>query len=221
VTVVAALCWYDEEPETLAGCIGSLAGVVDAVVALDGRWRGFQGIETSSPPEQQHALEAAAAAAGLELHTTTGHELWPSQVEKRNELVRIASAHGHDWVLVVDADERVESCDRDLLAAALATRYDVAEVQLRNAGVGVRNVSVRRARRLLRAGSHPRYVAAHNFVRARRGHWLAGDADSVRLAPAADAAAALAIVNHVGIRPPKRQRASELHYTTRREAVPA
>jgi hypothetical protein len=219
--ITAALCWYDEQPETLTACISSLAGVVDAVVALDGRWQGFQGSEVSSPAEQHQALVVAATAVGLELTSGRAVDLWPSQVVKRDELLRRACATGHDWVLVIDADERVERCNGDLLAEALETDRDVAEVQIRNAGVGVRNLSTRRARRLLRGAAGPISVFAHNYVQALDGHWLAGDPRHVRLASAVDAADALALVNHVGIRPPGRRKLSEMHYRTRREAVPA
>lgn len=220
MTITAALCWYDEEPATLHACIASLAGVVDTVVALDGRWWGFQGTADSSPPEQHQALEDASYAADLPLIALSTRQLWPSQVVKRAELLRLAAASKNDWILVIDADERIERCVHPALAAALDTELDVAVVSLRNTGPGVRNLSVRWARRLLRAVSEPRCVIAHNYIQAADGRWLAGDEAHVRLEPAADATT-LGLVNHVGIRPAPRQKASELHYTTRREAVPA
>lgn len=197
-TIVAALCWFDEQPETLERCATSLAGVADVLVALDGRWVLFPQDRTSSPIEQVVALRHAAESVGVRYvaETELYAGLWPSQVAKRAALMRIAREQA-DWVLVVDADESIESCDGAELRSALeATDLDVARVRTHRVGAGVRT-AFGNPRRLYRSSTGVTVERCHNGYRAANGRWLNGDPAFVDLEPELDVMGILTLEHFV------------------------
>lgn len=213
--IVACLVWFDETVESLERCVSSLAGVVDVVVACDGRWDMFPGRRRYSPAEQAAAIASAGAAAGLvcDVYKAPRSAL-TSQVAKRNHAMRRAAGLG-DWILVIDGDEWVESCDPGKLRDLLAAVMDVGEVSVRKTGAEVFQKRPLRRRRLYRAAARLKVVRAHNGHLAADGRWLNGDPDHVELAPAVDASPAVALVHDRDARAPERQKLAGLYYRAR------
>jgi hypothetical protein len=189
MNVTACVVWFNEEPDTLVRCVTSLSGVADRVVALDGAWRHFPHEFVSSPRDQHDAIRAAAAAAGGFRSVTVmpARKAWRSQVAKRAAVLELARVVGSDWLLVIDADEHVESCDREGLRARLAeTPRDVCEVGFRTYGEGVKSTRPVQIRRFYRASTGVTVDVAHNGYRTADGRWLHGDGRHVKREPAAD-----------------------------------
>lgn len=134
VRVVAALAWFDESPEFLERCVGSLVGLVDEVVALDGAWRHFPDAAPRSSIAEHAAITRTAAAANIVPTVRSPKGIWESQVQKRAALMELASVNA-DWVFVIDADEYIASSDGD------AARYELAYTDLLCAYVTFRNLN--------------------------------------------------------------------------------
>jgi hypothetical protein len=186
VNLVGALAWYDESPATLDRCLRSLVGVVDVLVALDGRWELHDdGAPALSPAGQTLALEQAAGETMLPTYLYSGPKVWPDQVTKRACLMALASERA-DWILVIDADEYVAECDTDALRRTLAnTTLLVATLKhtsLRTADRD-RQVTRRGIRRLFASGTTVSH--AHNGY-LWEGLWLHGDPAHVQLVQAVD-----------------------------------
>lgn len=204
--VCALLSWYDESPLWLAATVGSLAGVADHLVAVDGAYALFPGGEPRSPVEQHEAIIEAAAAAriGLTLHVPI--ERWAgNEVEKRNATVELARQVADEdwWLLVIDADMVVTRA-HGIRQALAAVAEDVAAYQLVSRDDPHRSETVARYAResvwqktgrqplrgLYRALPHLRYDEAHYIVRADEPGeppvYLWGREDLHELAPAAD-----------------------------------
>lgn len=102
--IVAAICWYDEPIESLRRVVASVAPLVSAVAAFDGRWQSF-------PPDRYWVPQEEDMRAILHEHgvpddsgSVDGRDVWASQAAKRTRLYREASMLA-EWVLVIDADE--------------------------------------------------------------------------------------------------------------------
>lgn len=203
--IVAALAWYDEPCAALSRCVRSLAGTVDHLVAVDGRWDSFPSLRELSADDQVRAIEEAGGESGLRVEI---HRLgFESQVAKRDYLMRQAGKHG-DWVLVIDADEFVARCDGEGLRARLAvTSEDVGLVVHHNARKRSRSEAAW-IRRLFRAGTT--VSTAHNGY-LFEWRWLHGDRAYVRLAPTFDVSAWLALEEDDRLRSDARAAASELY----------
>lgn len=107
----AILCWYDESPTWLAGCVSSLTRVgVSSVIAVDGRYPHYAPHQPAySRLDQVDAITSAAHGAGMEilLHQPRVPMLEPDKRRLAFRLLNaVAKAHT-DWVLVIDADELV------------------------------------------------------------------------------------------------------------------
>lgn len=203
--IVAALPWYDETPAFLDRCVRSLAGVVDELVAMDGRWELY---DDSAPIlshfEQEIAISKAATAIDLEATIYKPGRVWASQVAKRAALMAMAAEHCEDeddWLLVIDADEYVAKLDVDrwIEFMSIGTQLNVALVGL-HALHG--EMPDRRVRRLFRAGTTVR--VAHNGYWLD-GEWLHGDSAKVTLAPALDLSDALVLHDDSAGRPRQRE----------------
>jgi hypothetical protein len=146
--LVALLSWYDEPPTWLAATIASLPRIgVTHVVALDGAYPTFRTNNThasvASSPDQADAVMSTATAAGMGC-TVEVPGWYRTEVSKRNHLFRMAQPlvrPGKDWVLVIDADERIGTdvwgLHRDLAAAAAdgvdtlpVNRWDVEDTHV-------------------------------------------------------------------------------------------
>jgi hypothetical protein len=197
VKITACLAYFDEPEAFLDRLVGSLAGVADELVALDGRWEGFPGRETHSPVEQAAALVRAGHQYGVAVLVYGAARIvpWESQVEKRSHLMRLGALTDAHWLLVVDADEVVTGCDRAGLDEALAaTSLDVATVLCDNQAGTVddgRPNGPKPVRRLFRADAGVTVERAHNGYRTVDGRWLLGDTAHVPLDRALDCTAFL------------------------------
>lgn len=211
--IVAALPWYDESTAFLDRCVRSLEGVVDVLVALDGRWQLYdEDAPVLSHWTQSHAIARAADAITLEHYVYMGPTVWQSQVEKRRALMELASEQG-DWVLVIDADEYVASSYPGHLRPALKeTELDVATVLCTRL---LGDMPTRRIRRLFR--KHTSVERAHNGY-VYEGRWLHGDSARVHLEPALDVSGWLELHSSSGMRDPSRE-AKSLEYRQRRRVA--
>lgn len=227
MNITACLAWYDETPATLHTCISSLSGVCDRVVAVDGRWNLFPGERLLSSEQERDAIFAAAREASMCAEIVSPEQPWASQVEKRSCLLRWAQEcsygdHPSDWLLVIDADEHVASCDREALEDALsAASQDVATVELTNLAarwpLSEMPPHTYTVRRLFRAAASPRYEVAHDGVRGQDGSWLSGHPKVGELAPAARISGeTLALVHSVDCREPARRQQQMTYYRDRR-----
>lgn len=110
MTLHTILCFYDESPTWLAGCVASLTRIgVDHLIAVDGRYPHFMpGAAANSRPEQIDALTSTAMGAdiALTLHRPTFPMLEPKKRTLAFQLLNATAEYG-DWVLVIDADERI------------------------------------------------------------------------------------------------------------------
>jgi hypothetical protein len=190
VTLTACLSWFDEDPALLYGCVSSLpAAGVTALVAVDGRYAHFPATHACSTPEQTRAIEDAAHAAGLACHVHRPAKLWADEMTKRTAVFRYAEALTNpDWLLVIDADERIINTPENLPALLAATDFDVATVPLLEepatawyaAGedgheiiMGARYVKYRRS--LFRAGLGLHVTGRHDWYVTADGRRLWGD----------------------------------------------
>ncbi len=130
--ITAALAFWNERPSDLIRCVQGIAQVADRIVALDGAYSRYPGADArpSSPIGQLRALRKAGEDAGLVVEIPWMHpQPWAGQVEKRAELLRLASEDS-DWVVVVDTDHIIHA-NRAAVRAELETfRGDVIEVPL-------------------------------------------------------------------------------------------
>lgn len=111
VIVTGALCFWNESPDDLDRCVRGLANVADRVVALDGAYVRYPTATAHSPDDQIAAIRDAAKAVGLDCLVVQPDRLWAGQVEKRSNLLALASV-GSDWIATVDADHVIHA-DRD------------------------------------------------------------------------------------------------------------
>lgn len=128
--VCAVMMWYDEPVVDLVAYVSSLEGFVDRLVAVDGRWEGFdpENDYPASSIDQSLALIEACDIAGIDLTLHRPSAPWAGERTHRNYAMKLAVADA-DWVMPLDADERISyigTYDRDLLEN---TTYDVAEVK--------------------------------------------------------------------------------------------
>jgi len=118
VRLVAALNVF-QEATLLPACLDALRPVVDHIIVADGRYADFTGYPDAAGNDAGGASTddtlAVARAAGAEIIEAPEGKPWENEIVKRTAYLR-ACREG-DYVLVVDADERVEGAvDRARLA---------------------------------------------------------------------------------------------------------
>jgi hypothetical protein len=126
VRITAALCWYDEPLWQLEDCVRGMTTLADRVVAVDGRYRRYDGPTTNSPPEQAAVIMETACEVGLECELYEADEPWAGQVEKRSFLLQKATAGAdptRDWFMAVDADH-IWTGPRDLIRLEVSQAPD-------------------------------------------------------------------------------------------------
>lgn len=212
VRICAALAWFDEPPGFLDRCIRSLAGVVDELVALDGRWQDHPGQAFVSSDANVAEVNVAAREAGIWTMPMRPSRPYTSQVEKRQDLMRFASVNA-DWILVIDADEYVSWANPLLLRAALAqTPLEVGYVGFRNLNRGeiMPGIPLNAGlnRRLFRSGTTLKTVHS-GYMRDGRNLLVSEDA--------ADLRGCLSIEHDNVNRGPKRNEASRAYRRNRSE----
>lgn len=175
--IVGLLSWFDEDSAFLTRAIRSHAdaGLLDALVAVDGRYALYGSGECMSARDQYDAIRDACAEMPLALVST--ETPWPGEVHKRAALFRhgLALAEvGRDWFWIIDGDnELTEHPDADEVRARLAsTPLHVAEVILSEPGRLWDDVR-RPMRQLFRAlpGFAP-YGRHWHYVAQDAGEWV-------------------------------------------------
>ena len=170
--IIGLISWFDEDPAFLTRAIASHAdaGLLDAVVAVDGRYALYRSEECVSAPEQYAAITRACEERDLDLVVVRRETPWAGEVHKRRALFRhgLAMAEvGEDWFWIIDGDnELAEHPDADEGRARLvSTPLNVCEVILSEPGRLWQDVR-RPMRQLFRAlpgfaphGRHWHYVA--------------------------------------------------------------
>jgi hypothetical protein len=168
VRVIGLLSWYDEQAGHLTDAVISLGRAgVDHVVAVDGAYALYPDASNRSGSEQHAAIRDAAGWYGMGATIHTPPEPWAgNEVEKRSAMFALGHAHAdphEDWLLVIDADEKITVADgwRDQLER---TSLDVGAVLHGEPGVRPRS-----ERRLFRA--HPQ------GIQVRGSHFFYVDGD--------------------------------------------
>lgn len=171
--IVGLLSWFDEDPAFLKRAIASHAdaGLLDAVVAVDGRYALYgRGGPATSTPDEYATIAHACHERGLDLALVSRETPWDGEVHKRRALFQhgLAMAEvGRDWFWVIDGDnELIEHPEADEVRARLAsTPLHACELILSEPGKKWQDVR-RPMRQLFRAlpgfspyGRHWHYVA--------------------------------------------------------------
>lgn len=127
--LVALLSWWNEPVDWLADTVRSLAlANIDALVAVDGSYPHMPGATAQSPSEQAVEIHLAARQAGIDSIMHRRNILWESECVKRTAMFRYAEVFAPDWLLVIDADERVIRAPNDLKDRLAAHSGDYADV---------------------------------------------------------------------------------------------
>lgn len=135
--IIACLSWYDEEPELLAEYANKLSPHVDALVSLDGAYRDYPHENYRSPECQSEALKKECNKKNQKhfTHFILKPESGLTQSQKRTKLYNRAAYLFHcneDWLLILDADERITRFDNDIVREQLtSTACDAASVTLK------------------------------------------------------------------------------------------
>lgn len=108
--ITAALCWWNERPEDLIRCVRGIGNIADRIIALDGSYRRYPGATIRSSEAEVEAICTTADELGIECQIVQPDRIWAGQVEKRTELLRLASQNT-DWIVTVDTDH-VIFCNR-------------------------------------------------------------------------------------------------------------
>ncbi len=120
VRIVGAVNAY-QDAALLGACLESLRPVVDAIIVVDGRYRDFPSYGAEDEGGSVDGTLDVARAAGARIIPAPDGKPWPSEITKRNAYLNVLGAG--DYVLVVDADERVEASG-PLDRAVIASRLD-------------------------------------------------------------------------------------------------
>jgi hypothetical protein len=85
---------------------------------------------TARSSDAEHAaIRRAASDSGIGLTKLAPREPWAgNEIEKRTLSFQMSEAHSPDWLLVIDADERIIRAPADLKDRLAATECDYADV---------------------------------------------------------------------------------------------
>lgn len=221
-TIAACVVWYDEPIVALERCIRSIrdTDAADFIVTSDGRWEGFDdGGPVCSPAETRHrvlelVLDLFPAPDGIAMETF--QVPFESQVQKRARAYRTASLIA-DWLLVIDGDEYVETCDpRELRATLEHTDHLVGHVGLRTLHGPSAPQGISTPPRLFRSRHGITVENSHNGVRTLDGRWLAGDPVAVAIEPGVRVGQHLQMFHTQGAERPRERELRDRRYRRRR-----
>lgn len=100
--ITACISGWDDGVAVLRPCLESLADADIPIVYLDGSYRTYSRRE----PWYTDAGQLAESFAGIGAKVILADRRWHDEAEKRTALVSAAS--GAEWLLIIDADERLE-----------------------------------------------------------------------------------------------------------------
>jgi hypothetical protein len=221
VRIIALLAWYDEPLCDLRRAVESCAGLVDHIVAIDGRYRHFNpdGL-TASGHVPREVIGVAADRLRIAHTIVTPSEPWESEGAKRTALFRVAEAVGEvgtDWVIPLDADEEFVCPDPAAVRTALALsthpvhglHYETPvpeRTPLLEAGTDLRTLTLPRVLRL----HHGMYVVPPT-------HYQFRTVDGIDLTRHADPIPGLHMLHHTASRSIHRQQTKAEYIQKRTE----
>jgi hypothetical protein len=225
LTIAACVSWYDEPLESLERCIRSLTLAADVLVISDGRWRDFHDEgPTASPREQRDLVWRAAIEAFPDaalIYERGRRAAWASQIAKRAHLYSTA-ARIADWILVIDADEHLETCRRDELDATLAkTDRLVAQIGMRTVYGPSAPEGVWPMPRLFATVHGLDVEHSHNGIRTSDGRFLTGDPKYVSIEPSIDVTDLIRGYHSQGAERPHEREMRDRRYRRRRRETGA
>lgn len=222
--IVGLVSWFDEPVENIARCLlGLQLAGAGHVVALDGRYSLYPGVQISSDSMQHAGFVQGCKQLGMGCTMSVPREPWAgNEAEKRTALFAhgLAVADPGDWFLVVDADEFITEAPADLPDRLAMTDREVVEIQALDVVAARFNrrdwPSRFPVRKLFRA--QPITVGpAHSTYRAGDGRLLWGqaregerEADTLELLDV--------LVEHHPHRRPNERQAAKLAYYSARDA---
>jgi hypothetical protein len=214
--IVGTLSWYMESPAFLERCIRSLAGIVDGLIAVDGRWQHFNdGGPVLSSDQEVEAIESAAKEIGIDLLLVRRKEVWKDQVAKRAFMCEATMALGADWMMVIDGDEYVAQAESGLRDALAETDKLVAEVGCLTTTASVQGTNA--IRRIYSTAHGLTVYHWHNGYRTLDGRWLQGNGAFVPLEPTVDLSAQILLHHEHFNRSPERNDLATAYRRARRE----
>jgi hypothetical protein len=170
--IIAALSWYDEQPDHLANLITSLHQAdIHHLVAVDGAYSLYPNGTAASNSDQHEAIHDTAQTLGLDCTIHTPAQPWAgNEIHKRTLLFALAHTQAQpytDWLLVIDGDDTITD-PGDHRTILEHTNLQVATVRHTQD-----NAATTDERRLLRA--HPA------GIRVERAHhiYINGDGDQL------------------------------------------
>ena len=97
VTTAAGIVFFDDE-KGLQRCISSIQAHIDLIIAIDGKFKQF---------EDDHDLSVDNSRKVVEAFPNAIYYCYPNltEIEKRNEYLKIAGSRDIDFLLVIDSDE--------------------------------------------------------------------------------------------------------------------
>lgn len=219
--VHALLAWYDEPTSDLRRAVDSCAGLIDHIVAIDGRYQHFNPDgEPSSPSVQRKVIGAAADRLGIAHTIVTPTKPWESEGAKRTALFRVAEALGEvgtDWVIPLDADEELVCPDPASVREALAASPHPVHGLHYETPVPERTP-------LLEAGTDLRTLTLPRVLRLHRGmyvvpptHYQFRTRDGIDLTKHADPIPGLHMLHHTATRSIDRQQTKAEYIQKRTE----
>lgn len=128
--LVALTSWYDEPVDQLERAVRhAIAAGVTHYVAIDGRYKHFQGPDTS-PPDQAAIICRTCDEHGIPCHVDVCTDV--TEPEKRTRLFQLArefTTSREDWLFVHDADHKLHRI-RDLKPQLRNLRRDDAALMM-------------------------------------------------------------------------------------------
>lgn len=133
IRIIGLLSWWNEDAALLYNAVNSFSGVIDHLVAVDGRYGSLSASEATSGPDNYGAIMSVAAAQniGLTIHRQV-HAWQGDEVEKRTRMFELAEplVEDGDWYCVIDSDEIAQKVPDDLKGALEVTDKLAADVKL-------------------------------------------------------------------------------------------
>ena len=107
--VIACVPVYNEE-RMLPDCLKSLAGKPDEILIIDGAYAGFDGDKTFSTDRTLDIIADFMLTTKIPTKFMPARK-WTSPVHKFQRFFEMTDWRDGDWMLLVDADDRIEATE--------------------------------------------------------------------------------------------------------------